>query len=201
MNEVKYVEDFYNKFPPIYNEPLDPEINEGRVKTFKEDHESLIRLIETHHCRNIFEIGTSRGYTTKLMADHPIVQKIVSIDPWESKRRGDQVAGNPKVTAVKDSSFRFDITNFIKESCHSIDMVFIDGDHDLHSVLNDTKIALLMRPRIIVWHDWIGPPDLPFCPEWTGVRQAAQFYANKEFGYGFKIIPIPLIMAYTQLRE
>ena len=107
--------------------------------------------------KQIFEFGTWKGYTAcALGANIPGVQitTLNLMDEWDC----DDWQG-PLVCLFGDSR-GFDFSPW-KDS---VDLVFIDGGHDLETVQADTAHALrLLRPGgCIAWHDYRNPefPEL-----------------------------------------
>jgi hypothetical protein len=74
--------------------------------------------------------------------------------------KGSAVSG--KITMLTGDSTKFDFTRWVD----SIDLVFIDGGHDLATVKSDTENALRIArkdlPSCILWHDYQNAdyPDL-----------------------------------------
>ena len=186
---MSYVADFYSKHPPIYDAPVNPELSDDIVKTYQEDHESLIEIIEGNDVKTILEIGTSRGYTARLMAEHPQVEHVVTMDIWP--KAGDQVRDCPKATFWCQSSFNLDIEPHINK----YDMIHIDGSHGFADVVADTRIALALKPKVISWHDWGA---IEGTMNWQSVKDAVYFFAEK---IPFEIITKPQIIAYAVLRK
>jgi predicted O-methyltransferase YrrM len=126
----------------------------------------LLHLIRFIKPKTFLEIGTHRGYTTRIIADRFPDLAITTCDP------GDQVApdsrpSNQTGEYLSQSQIGERVTGrpnvrIIKQSCHDIawddqkfDMIFVDGNHTLNAVTADSILALkLLAPDgAIMWHD------------------------------------------------
>ena len=158
MTPKDFVENYHKKNPSPYNWPF-----------VKEDHLALISLIEKFNIKSVFEFGTWEGYTTQLMAEHSIVENITTLDIHDEMdvEYTHQFHNKTK----KENYGKFIKSNKVKQIfCDSLkynptkqfDMVFIDGNHDFKHIKNDTELALKMKPKLIVWHDYESPgnPDV-----------------------------------------
>lgn len=116
--------------------------------------------------KNYFEIGTWVGisafnvsvnsppgtniYTLDLPFDHPEVKEYnipVHIFGYHSK-------SVPNINHLKGDSLKFDFSPYKGK----IDMVFVDGSHSMHYVINNSRKALEMLKgdeSVILWHDYI----------------------------------------------
>jgi len=147
MNPKEFVEWYYKKFKK----------KDQQWPTCKEDHIALIELIEKYSIKSILEIGTWFGWTTLLMWLYPNIKKVKTIELGEEyghlihKKMNKEFYGSYfRNTPVK--MIFCDSTKF--KTNEKFDMVFIDGDHDCEHVEKDTKLALGINPKIIVWHDY-----------------------------------------------
>lgn len=143
----------------------------------------LATMAQTHEM--IVEFGSLHGRSTRAMADNNW-GKIWAVDPWAGEyysEEGQKIpistyvmpyfkrnlkdhikAGN--VIPVREFSYQFSLP-------HTVDMVFIDGDHKYETVVKDIKKAfeLLRTGGLICGHDYDHP-----C--WPGVRQAVTEYVG-----------------------
>jgi hypothetical protein len=134
--------------------------------------------------KRIFEFGTFLGRTTLALATNmPEDTHIFTLDLDE--RQALEIEHNPleaPITAIHltalstldfdGSEFRHKITTLFGDSTkfdyspwsRSIDLVFIDGGHEVPTVSSDTKNAIAMmsdkNPSCVLWHDY-GNPDYP----------------------------------------
>jgi len=125
---------------------------------------------------SMIEIGCYMGDSTKIFADSGRFTKIYAVDPW--------VAGYDDRDAASRSDFKYvetafdqfadeyDIVEKIKMTSndalskfdnHSVDLVYIDGDHRAEAVKNDIRnYRDIIRPGgYLAGHDWtnakVGP--------------------------------------------
>jgi predicted O-methyltransferase YrrM len=140
--------------------------------------------------RTIVEFGSLHGRSTRALADNICEDgKIWAVDPWGNDyiaEDGTNVKINTyvypyflnnlvdhieadRVIPVRGFSYSFSLP-------HTVDMVFIDGDHRYETVVRDIKKALeLVRPGgIISGHDYDHPG-------WPGVKKAVdEFFGEVE---------------------
>ncbi|MCP4133094.1 MAG: class I SAM-dependent methyltransferase [bacterium] len=130
------------------------------------------------HSNSMFEIGTGRGDTTLLWAQHSPKDakiftltlprgseeiKVTKTDNKDANRRAitelttenfvyENTPYSHKITQLYADSKNFDETKY-KDS---IDMMFIDGAHTYSYVKSDTQKALAMVKKggYIIWHDY-----------------------------------------------
>ena len=142
---------------------------------------ALITAARIAAARRVFEIGTFHGATTlNLALNIPEDGKVFTLDldartasglsqlPDDAPLTEQHLAVSEKLdfhgTAVAHkvktltaNSLEFDFSPW-KES---IDLAFIDGGHDLNTVISDTQNALMMlsrsRPSCVLWHDYHNP--------------------------------------------
>jgi hypothetical protein len=141
----------------------------------------LIAAIRIVNARRVFEFGTFLGSTTLNLAlnlpddgviftldlddqlakearQHPADVPITRTH-LASKRSLDFMESDvaDKVKMLTGDSTRFDFSPWKK----SVDLVFIDGGHDLATVKCDTENALELipphKPACILWHDYLNP--------------------------------------------
>lgn len=136
---------------------------------------SLARLVQP---RTFFEIGTFLGVQTLNMAANiPSAEKIYTMDLGEddaksAKQQAEDAVltvqhlqsekrlaffGTPyerKIQQILGNSNTYDFRRFHGQ----IDMIYIDGGHDLETLTHDTRNAFSMlspnRPTCIAWHDY-----------------------------------------------
>lgn len=133
----------------------------------------LLGLVKRRQPKSFLEIGCNRGHTTKILAERFPGMRIVGVDP------GDQIPSEAR-PAVQRGEFppqdRIGVlarempnVEIIKRPFCEIDwgdctfdMIFIDGNHFLPHVLDDSLLAmkLLAERGVIVWHDYGHIPDV-----------------------------------------
>jgi len=142
----------------------------------------LLSAAKIVSARRVFEFGTFLGTTTLNFAlNLPEDASIYTLDLDAEARRGlmQDVADAPltdihltsrpdfsgkevahKITTLTGNSISFDFSPWVR----SVDMVFIDGGHDLVTVRSDSENAFAMAresgPACVAWHDY-GNPEYP----------------------------------------
>ena len=175
MTPKEHVAWFYEKFKDgLIGHHSQEAINRQHL-----DQEQLINLIEEHNCKSVLEIGTWEGQTGLLLWLHPNVKKFKAID-IHSSMNVEYDNSMHKVNEVpidfvghymKNTHTQIDFIDTMKwnpvgwqkENGH-FDMIFIDANHDLRHVRNDTLKALELKPKIIVWHDVAHDEGLDMVP-------------------------------------
>ncbi len=133
----------------------------------------ILHLARCYQPRAFLEIGTHRGVTTRILADRFPDMKITTVDPGdqvEPERRpsnqaaeflpqdeiGELVCDRANVEIIKKPFGEIDWSG------QSFEMIFVDGNHDLQPVLEDSRLALklLTDPGVIVWHDYNNVKDV-----------------------------------------
>ncbi len=185
VNEI--IEKYHKENPSPYNWP-----------SVKDDHLALLSIIEEFDVESIFEFGCWEGYTTQLMAEHPNITKIKTLDICEDMDVEYTHASHSKTKKenygkfIKSDKVELVFCNSLEyEPEGQYDMVFIDGNHDFEHVKNDTELAYKMNPKVIVWHDYESPgnPDV-------------SFYLSDLMKEGMKIIKFPgSIVAYLEVKN
>jgi hypothetical protein len=138
----------------------------------------LLALAKLVNPRKFFEFGTYLGVETLNMAANlPGESHLYTMDLDEDSFRNLQqdvhdrpltlthfdnlnnlaFLGTPygkRITQIKGESKSYDFSRFGKQ----IDMVYVDGGHDLPTLVSDTRNALRMlcddHPACIAWHDY-----------------------------------------------
>jgi predicted O-methyltransferase YrrM len=126
----------------------------------------LLHLIRHVRPKTFLEIGTHRGYTTRIIADRFPALQITTCDPGDqiptsarpSNQTGEYLAQDKVGELVADRAN----VQIIKKAFHDIDwgdqkfdVIFVDGNHTLNDVTADSLLALkLLAPKgAIMWHD------------------------------------------------
>jgi hypothetical protein len=138
----------------------------------------LLALTKVVQPRTFFEFGTFLGLQTlNLAANLPPDSRLYTLDLDEQSRQTAQQAENDRalteihmreqdslaflgssyanrITRLYGDSNKFDFSPFRRR----IDMIYIDGGHDLETLTSDTENSFSMltddHPSCIVWHDF-----------------------------------------------
>jgi hypothetical protein len=138
----------------------------------------LLSLAKLVNPRRFFEFGTYLGVETLNMAANlPEDSHLYTLDLDEDSLRGLQqdihdrpltlthfdnlsnlaflgTSYEKRITRLKGESKSYDFSTFSKQ----IDMIYVDGGHDLPTLVSDTRNALMMlcddHPACIAWHDF-----------------------------------------------
>ena len=134
---------------------------------------AVLHLMRRYQPHRFLEVGTHQGYTTRVLARRFPNTSIVTVDP------GDQVPleERPEVQAAEYLP-QEQIGELVSEAVNvrvlkrpfqdidwgdaRFDMIFIDGNHFLPHVLDDSLLALrlLASPGVVIWHDYNHIPDV-----------------------------------------
>ncbi|PCJ25298.1 MAG: hypothetical protein COA97_08225 [Flavobacteriales bacterium] len=151
---------------PNFNVAINPFsfLNGGSLIT---DLALLKGLVKQKEDCTYFEIGTWRGESVANVSSEAKICFSLNLSNESLKNLGYNQEylnqqeffskGLGNVTHLKGNSFEFDFSPYYNKC----DVVFIDGDHQYKSVLNDTKIAFKLlkdEKSIIVWHDYARNP-------------------------------------------
>ena len=151
------------------------------------DEEVILGLaVQELKAKQIFEIGTFNGQTTKRLAEaggidasvytldvSPAEVDAFNISYFKGHQIGEKFRGTPvesRVTQLTGDSMTFDFSPYFGK----MDFVFVDAAHTYRSGIVDSRTALkLVRPGgVIFWHD--------FRPKWSalvhGIREATEGY-------------------------
>jgi len=144
----------------------------------------LIAAAQAVSAKRIFEFGTFLGTTTfNLALNIPADGRVFTLDldevsaeelsqhPSDAPLTKAHLAARPdfegssvaeRITQLQGNSIAFDFSPW----AGSIDLVFVDGGHDLETVTADTEAAFRLvagdRPSCVLWHDYRNAdyPDL-----------------------------------------
>jgi predicted O-methyltransferase YrrM len=103
--------------------------------------------------KRLLELGSFRGDTARLLAENtPDDAVVCAVDIDE--RHGSSYHGLPISHKIRRKTGR--ISPELFEPGEKFDFIFVDGDHDLKSVMRDSAVAfkLLAEPGVIFWHDY-----------------------------------------------
>jgi predicted O-methyltransferase YrrM len=130
---------------------------------------TLIRVLQPKRC---FEIGTSLGLTTRVLASNSSLDCCIdTLDISSDTRIGSAFRGTPAAARIRQhvaSSTAFSFEPFQGR----IDLVFVDGSHEFEDVLRDTAnaISMLSPTGVALWHD--------VAPQFPGVVKALHACAD-----------------------
>ena len=136
----------------------------------------LIAAIQAVTAERVFEFGTFLGSTTlNLALNVPADGQVFTLDldelsaqrlsqhPADAPLTKTHLASRPdfdgscvasRITRLRGNSIEFDFSRW----AGSIDLVFVDGGHDLLTVTADTEAAFRLaagdRPCCVLWHDY-----------------------------------------------
>jgi predicted O-methyltransferase YrrM len=172
---------FYDAFPNCQNLKTTIQIlieeKTGGLSTL--DLQYLSSIVKCYPIKTIFEIGTFDGcaathmmmntqfpeqcslYTLDLPSNE--TDSDYGYDPgnsgfWELRRAGYYINRYTQsgITQLFGDSLEFDFSPYFA----SMDLIFIDGNHNMPYIQKDTENALKMLKSngVIVWHDYYGIP-------------------------------------------
>ena len=130
-------------------EPLpEPHYSKPQSRSLTAPEQQVLKaLLLKHKPMTIVEIGVWWGATTRLMGETLPTAKIYAVD---IQRRAE---------AVLPVNAQFIQANSMlwcpRALIGKVDFIVVDGCHNYHAVLADTRLALLLAHRgsVIVWHD------------------------------------------------
>lgn len=145
----------------------------------------LIKLMRIVDASYIFEFGTYKGLTTRLLLENLPIKKIsteriftLDLDNLEGKSfQGTDIDLAAEVLNYKrkyEASKNKNLVKQIYQDCLTLDenlylnkfqLIFIDGNHKVNYAKSDTEKSFKMlskSPSCIVWHDYGNPlfPEL-----------------------------------------
>jgi len=151
-----------------YQHDWHSEPGDGSELPEPEQH-ALVRIVKAYAPATIFEIGTYRGRTTKLLAACSPLSVVHTLDLSPSDmldggcfpRRDAALIGaqfstdehmRSRITQHFGDSRQFDFGPFYRK----VDLVFVDASHAYEAVVSDSRQAFQMvrRGGIIVWDDY-----------------------------------------------
>lgn len=116
---------------------------------------TLAKIAMSIRPRRVLEVGSYRGYTTRLLAEHTHADaKIVAFDM--DVQHGEAYRGAPIAAKIDRRVGQVSVESFRNDGPGSFDLIFLDADHTYDSVKHDTEVLLpLLRPEgLFVWHDY-----------------------------------------------
>jgi hypothetical protein len=156
---------------------------QGQGSTSTIESIMLIKLLRIVDAAYVFEFGTYKGLTTRILLENLPDQnvqgpRLFTLDL--PNLEGVSFQGTDKEVALESvsserkylKSQKRDLVQQILQDCLTFDerkyhekfqFIFIDGNHELKYVQSDTEKSLRMiarEPSCIVWHDY-GNPEFP----------------------------------------
>lgn len=131
------------------------QVPQGSWSTPLADLVMLLKIAVCTEPRRLMEIGSYRGYTALLLAQHISPDaRIVTID--RQPDHGEAFRNTSHVSMIERRVGATDRAMFAQDGLASYDLIFVDADHSYESVRNDTELVLpLLSPAgFIVWHDY-----------------------------------------------
>ena len=132
---------------------------------------TLVRVLNPQRC---FEIGTSLGFTTCVLASNSSVAcRIDTLDVSSDTRIGSAFRSTPGASKIQQHVASSAVFSFEPYE-GKIDLVFVDGSHEFKDVLRDTAnaISMLSPTGVALWHD--------VSPEHPGVVKALEACAESK---------------------
>lgn len=127
--------------------------------------------------KRILELGSYRGDTARLLAENTgedVIICAVDID----ERHGSAYHGLEVARKIKRKTGP--ISPQLFDAGEKFDLIFVDANHDLASVMNDTEVAfkVLADGGVILWHDY-APSDNYFAGL-NGVPEALNDFSKNQ---------------------
>lgn len=119
-------------------------------------------IIQEYKPKNIIEIGSNEGRSTVYWASQPTTKHVWCIDNWKNEYESKEamfdanISKCTNITKIKENSI-IGLALLQKDLQCSIDLIYIDGDHDSRTVLSDAVLSFnLCRPGgIIIFDDYL----------------------------------------------
>jgi predicted O-methyltransferase YrrM len=105
--------------------------------------------------QRVLEVGSHRGYTTRLLAQHtPATSRVVAFD--QDPRHGEAYRDTELAQKIERRVGVVGPAAFAQDERGSYELIFLDADHTYESVKHDTTVLLpLLAPHgLFVWHDY-----------------------------------------------
>lgn len=162
--------------------------SQGAGSLYSIDQIILIKLMRITNASYVFEFGTYKGLTTRMLLENlpeknfdgqrvytldlPTLHGVkfqgdddkLALESLGYKRKYLESDKKNLVSQLYQDSITFDCSNYIGK----FQLVFIDGNHELSYVKKDTENALQMMseaPSCVAWHDY-GNPQFPELKEY-----------------------------------
>lgn len=184
----------------------------------------LIKLMRITNASYIFEFGTYKGLTTRILLENlpeknvegqrvytldlPALDGVkfqadddkVALESLGYKRKYLESDKKHLVSQLYQDSMTFDCSNYIGK----FQLVFIDGNHELSYVKKDTENALQMMSEAqscVAWHDY-GNPKFPELTEYINslsMEYPIYFVENTMTAFYLRGVNVPREVKRTKL--
>lgn len=175
---IRRIDNFYDYFKLSEDEKIFCRLRAGRAALKADgmlalqDYEALAAVLIKFKPVKIFEIGTYLGITSNFFLNFLPEANVVSIayinpapgkssqyynnSELDSETIGSEISSKNRnrFTQIYGDSHELEIDKLLKKQGH-FDLVFIDGDHSLNGVTQDTSLAMkiIKETGVICWHD------------------------------------------------
>jgi predicted O-methyltransferase YrrM len=115
----------------------------------------LAKIVTCLMPKRLLEVGSYRGYTTKILAAHVAEDaRIVAFD--RDSRHGETYRDTSLARKIERRIGTVNAGAFSSDPPRFYDFIFLDADHTYAAVKHDTEVLLpLLKPSgIFVWHDY-----------------------------------------------
>lgn len=141
------------------------------------DVDVLLKILEPTHPQTILEIGTWRGYSSKMWWDAFCPKMLVTVEKETPKKLPQPVYENRSIHFLwgRDSNDPKTITEIEALTKSEVDFLFIDGGHDEKTVNTDWLMyfPMVRKGGIAVLHDVVEHrSDMDVWKLWTGLKQS-----------------------------
>jgi predicted O-methyltransferase YrrM len=127
----------------------------GRWSTPLADVVLLLKLATCTRPKRTLEMGSFRGYTALLLAQHTDADaSIVTVDSYPE--HGEAYRNTPFASKVERRVGEIGTAIFAGDKPQSYDLIFVDSGHLYSDVKRDTKLILplVSQSGYVVWHDY-----------------------------------------------
>lgn len=142
-------EDFNEQPVTLYQLPL------GAWSTPIADIVTLLKVAVCSNPKKLLEVGSFRGYTALLLAQHVSSDaRIVTVDRYSD--HGEAYRDTPYASMVERRVGETSASIYEKDAPGSYDLIFIDADHSYAGIKHDTELVLplVSENGFILWHDY-----------------------------------------------
>jgi predicted O-methyltransferase YrrM len=127
----------------------------GRWSTPLADVIMLLKLAACARPQRILEVGSFRGYTALLLAQHTDPDaSIVTVDSYQE--HGEAYRNTPFASKIERRVGEVGSAIFAEDKPRSYDLIFVDSGHLYSDVKRDTELILplVSQSGFVVWHDY-----------------------------------------------